>query len=192
MATERLPMRHVREIFRQKLVMKRSNRQVATSLGISAGTVSGAMGRATALGLDWEAMALLGDDALEERLYGPRCTTREGRPFPDPAYLHIELRRTGVTLQLLHLGNCSAAPVRHRYRQPPECRAGRATDADAVEARDAAFCTRRYRRLPSVEPGSRRCLFNRRSAWLWPRPEPRRDHPARLWRTRVGDHSHTS
>ena len=64
MATERLPMRHVREIFRQKLVMKRSNRQVATSLGISAGTVSGAMGRATALGLDWEAMALLSDDAL--------------------------------------------------------------------------------------------------------------------------------
>ena len=115
MATERLPMRHVREIFRQKLVMKRSNRQVATSLGISAGTVSGAMGRATALGLDWEAMALLGDDALEERLYGPRCTTREGRPFPDPAYLHIELRRTGVTLQLLHLEYLEQHANGYRY-----------------------------------------------------------------------------
>jgi hypothetical protein len=32
-------------------------------LGISAGTVSGASGRATALGLDREAMALLSDDA---------------------------------------------------------------------------------------------------------------------------------
>jgi transposase len=84
-------------------VLTRSNRQVAKSLGISTGSVSGAMGRARALGLDWAAMALLSDDALEERLYGPRCTTRAGRPFPDPAYLHVELRRTGVTLQLLHL-----------------------------------------------------------------------------------------
>ena len=90
MATERLPMRHVREIFRQKLVMKRSNRDVARSLGISAGTVSGAMSRGKALGLDWEAMALLSDDALEARLYGPRCTTRGGRPFPDPVRIPLD------------------------------------------------------------------------------------------------------
>jgi FixJ family two-component response regulator len=40
MATERLPMRCVREILRQKLVLGRSNRQVATSLDVSNGTVS--------------------------------------------------------------------------------------------------------------------------------------------------------
>ena len=108
-------MRHVREIFRQKLVVKRSNRQVAASLGISNGAVSGAVGRAKALGLDWETIAALGEDALEARLYGPRCTTRVGRPFPDPAYLHVELRRTGVTLQLLHLEYLEQHANGYRY-----------------------------------------------------------------------------
>ena len=98
MATERLRMRHVREILRQKLVVKRSNRQVAASLGISNGAVSGAAGRARTLGLDWTQITALSDDALEERLYGPRTTKRAGRPLPDPAYLHLELRRVGVTL----------------------------------------------------------------------------------------------
>jgi hypothetical protein len=59
--------------------------------------------RARALGLDWEKVTALSDDALEERLYGPRSAKRAGRPLPDPAYLHVELRRVGVTLQLLHL-----------------------------------------------------------------------------------------
>ena len=96
-------MRHVREILRQKLVVGRSNRQVAASLGISNGAVSGAAGRARTLGLDWTQITALSDDALEERLYGSRTTKRAGRPLPDPAYLHLELRRVGVTLQLLHL-----------------------------------------------------------------------------------------
>lgn len=103
MATERLSMRQIREILRQKLVVGRSNRQVAASLGISNGSVSSTASRARALGLDWEKVAALSDDALEERLYGPRSAKRVGRPLPDPAYLHVELRRVGVTLQLLHL-----------------------------------------------------------------------------------------
>jgi len=52
MATERLRMRQVREILRQKLVVGRSNRQVAASLGISNGAVSSTASRARALGLD--------------------------------------------------------------------------------------------------------------------------------------------
>jgi transposase len=115
MATERLPMRHVREILRQKLVLERSNRQVAASLGISSGAVSGAAVRARALGLDWEKVTALGDDALEDRLYGPRNVRREGRPLPDPAYLHVELRRVGVTLQLLHLEYLEQHPTGFRY-----------------------------------------------------------------------------
>ena len=115
MATERLRMRHVREILRQKLVVGRSNRQVAASLGISNGAVSGAAGRARALGLDWTQITALSDDALEERLYGPRTTKRAGRPLPDPAYLHLELRRVGVTLQLLHLEYLEQHPNGFRY-----------------------------------------------------------------------------
>lgn len=115
MATERLPMRHVREILRQKLVLGRSNRQVAASLGVSSGSVSGAVTRARTLGLDWEKIDALGDDALEERLYGPRSVKRAGRPLPDPAYLHVELRRPGVTLQLLHLEYLEQHPNGFRY-----------------------------------------------------------------------------
>lgn len=40
MATERLPMRHVREILRLKWRLKRSHRETARSLGISAGAVA--------------------------------------------------------------------------------------------------------------------------------------------------------
>lgn len=115
MATERLRMRDLREILRQKLVLKRSNRQVGASLRVSHGGVSGAVGRARALGLDWEKIATLSDDALEERLYGPRSKKRAGRPLPDPAHLHLELRRAGVTLQLLHLEYLEQHPTGFRY-----------------------------------------------------------------------------
>ena len=37
MATERLPMRHIREILRLKWTLRRSHRETARSLGISAG-----------------------------------------------------------------------------------------------------------------------------------------------------------
>jgi transposase len=115
MATERLIMRHVREILRQKLMLGRSNRQVAASLSVSSGAVSGAVVRARTLGLDWEKITALADDALEDCLYGPRNVKRAGRPLPDPAYLHLELRRVGVTLQLLHLEYLEQHPTGFRY-----------------------------------------------------------------------------
>ena len=45
----------------------------------------------------------LSDDELELRLYPPVAKDAE-RPLPDPATLDIELRKTGVTLRLLHIG----------------------------------------------------------------------------------------
>ena len=47
MATERLTMQKLREILRQKLELKRSHRDVARALMISAGAVGTAMTRAT-------------------------------------------------------------------------------------------------------------------------------------------------
>jgi hypothetical protein len=103
MATERLAMHQAREILRQKLTLNRTHREVRAGLGVSMGVISGVMTRAAALGLDWPAVEALDDDVLEVRLYGPRISTREARPLPDPAELHVELRRPNVTLQLLHL-----------------------------------------------------------------------------------------
>jgi transposase len=116
MATTRLPMRHLREILRQKYELNRSHREVARSVGVSAGGVAGAASRAKAVGLDWAQIQTLSDESLEERLYGPRGGKREGRAaLPDPAYLSVELRKPGVTLQLLHLEYLEKHSNGYRY-----------------------------------------------------------------------------
>jgi hypothetical protein len=116
MATTRLPMRHLREIFRQEYELERSHRAVARSLGLSPGSVAGATSRASRVGLDWAQIQTLSDEALEERLYGQRGGKRNGRAaLPDPAYLHMELHRPGVTLQLLHLEYLERHPNGYRY-----------------------------------------------------------------------------
>lgn len=72
MATERLPMRHIREILRLKWTLRRSHRDTARSLGISAGSVAAVVTRAKAMALTWETVLTLSDDALEQSLYGPK------------------------------------------------------------------------------------------------------------------------
>ena len=106
MATERLTMRKIREILRHKWALGRSHRDVAASLGVSVGAVSAAEQRARRVGLDWTTVESLTDEALELRLYGG-VTRERHRALPEPAALHTELKRQGVTLQLLH----------HEYRE---------------------------------------------------------------------------
>ena len=53
MATERLSMRQIREILRQKWGLGQSHRAVAENLGIGTGTVGTTVLRARAAGLDW-------------------------------------------------------------------------------------------------------------------------------------------
>ncbi len=106
MATERLTMRKIREILRHKWALGRSHRDVAASLSVSVGAVSAAEQRARRAGLDWGTVENLSDEALEIRLYGALPSDRH-RSLPDPATLHTELKRKGVTLQLLH----------HEYRE---------------------------------------------------------------------------
>ena len=115
MATERLPMRHIREILRLKWGLRRSHREAARSLGISAGAVASVLSRATAIGLTVEALEELTDDALEQRLYGPKLAAAGARPLADPTWIHTELRRAGVTLELLHLEYLQAHPNGYRY-----------------------------------------------------------------------------
>ena len=115
MATDRLPMRHIREILRLKWGLKRSHRETARSLGISAGAVASVLSRATAIGLTLEALEGLTDDALEQRLYGPKIAGHAPRPLPDPTWIHTEVRRAGVTLELLHLEYLQQHPDGYRY-----------------------------------------------------------------------------
>ena len=70
MATERLPMRTIREILRQKWQLGRSNRAVAQSIRVSVGAMGGALQRARVAGLTtWHAVAALTDDALTATVY---------------------------------------------------------------------------------------------------------------------------
>src|SRR5229473_469851 len=146
MATERLSMRSVREIFRQKWVLKKSHRQVARSLGISPGAVGSTMVRAQALGLSWAEVEPLSEEALEERLYGPKLKGHQRRPLPDPVYLHNERKKPGVTLELLHLEYLEQHPDGYRYTQ--FCEFYR------------RWCKRRGRSMRQVHQGGEKCFVD--------------------------------
>jgi transposase len=116
MATERLPMRQIREILRLKWLAARSHRETARSVGVSLGAVASVVSRATAKGLTWAALEALTDDALERLLYGPGPSEAPGaRPEPDLLAIHQELHKDGVTLELLHLEYLTAHPDGYRY-----------------------------------------------------------------------------
>jgi transposase len=116
MATERVPMQKIREILRLKWVAGRSHREAARSLGVSAGAVAAAVGRARAAAVTWDAVEALSDDAPERTLYGPTPAAIAGaRAEPDLAAIHQELRRPGVTLELLHVEYLAAHPTGYRY-----------------------------------------------------------------------------
>lgn len=115
MATERLSMATIREILRLKWVLGKSHREAAQSLGISAGAVGAALRRAQEAGLTWEQAEALGEDELQARLYGTTGPKAEERPRPDPAWIHLERRRAGVTLELLHLEYLEKHPNGYSY-----------------------------------------------------------------------------
>ena len=80
------------------------------------GAVASVVSRAAGLGLTWAAVEPLTDDALERRLYGPTLAgARPAAPEPDPVWIHTELRRQGVTLELLHLEYLAEHPDGYRY-----------------------------------------------------------------------------
>jgi len=95
-------MHVLREILRQKLVLGRSHREVVASVGVSIGKVSDVMARACSLSLGAAAVDAMSDAELDAGLY-PKATAASLRPEPDCAALHLELRRKGVTLALLHV-----------------------------------------------------------------------------------------
>ena len=100
MPQERLPMRKIREVLRLK-ADGFSKRRIAASLGISATAAMECVQRARRAGLTWPLPEDLSDEALERRLYPPTTISDEQRPLPNWAEIHRELKRPGVTLQLL-------------------------------------------------------------------------------------------
>ena len=117
MAGRRLSMRRTREILRQKWALGRSHREVAQSLKVSTGSISAAVKRATAAGLSWEEIASLGEMELEHKLYRHAQGGVAARPLPSWPEIHTELRKKGVTLQLLHIEYLEQSPDGYGYTQ---------------------------------------------------------------------------
>lgn len=119
-------MRNIREILRLRLSAGLSIRQIHRSTKVSVGAVQKLLARAAELELSWPLPDDLDDAALAARFY-PGADTRASRRFaqPDWAQLHQELKRKGMTKQLLweeytqqHPNCCySYSQFCDRYRQ---------------------------------------------------------------------------
>src|SRR5688572_9776117 len=105
MPRPRSAMRKIRDVLRLSLGEGLSRRQVGAAVGLPYTTVADHLGRARAAGLGWPLPEGLDDRALEARLFASAAGVAPARtrPLPEWADLHRELRRKGVTLQLLWL-----------------------------------------------------------------------------------------
>jgi len=102
MAKRRLSMRNTREILRLKFEKHLSNREIATSCGISHTAVNEYVRRAGEAGLTWPLPEDLDDTALEQLLStGEEKPPPARRSLPPMEHLYHELKRKGVTLHLL-------------------------------------------------------------------------------------------
>jgi hypothetical protein len=126
----RLPMRKIRDVLRLSAAGM-SKRKIAASLGVSATAAGECIRRARRAGLGWPLAEALTDEALEVRLYPPPAVAaKDRRPQPDWAAVHRELRRPGVTLQLLWEEHRAVHPDGYGYSR--YCELYRAWEARLV------------------------------------------------------------
>jgi len=119
MPAERISMRNIREILRLHFGLGLKKRQIGRSCSLSHSTVVKYLQRAEAAGLSWPLPEDLDDRALEELLNAPDISRRPPhlRPLPAMDEIHRELRRKGVTMQLLWLEYKERYPEGYQYTQ---------------------------------------------------------------------------
>jgi transposase len=118
MAGRRLSMRKIREVLRLKFQYGHSNKQIAQSCNIARSTVREYLDRAGKAGYSWPLDPSLDDAILEKTLFPPQpLLPLSPRTMPPVEYLHQELRRKGVTLQLLWHEYKQANPEGYQHSQ---------------------------------------------------------------------------
>ena len=116
MSKEPLPMQKIETVLRLHHQQNFSIRKIAHSLSLKRSTVSDYLKRAETAGLAWPLPPGWSERDLHRALFGsPRPA--DGRPPPDLAYVHTELRKKGVTLQLLHQEYLEQFENGYRYSQ---------------------------------------------------------------------------
>jgi transposase len=95
-------MRTIREVLRLKWQCGLSDRDIAASCHIGATAARGYIHRAKRAGLAWPLPEELQDEQLEQMLFPPvQKIAAKDRPVPNWPEVHKQLKRQGVTLQLL-------------------------------------------------------------------------------------------
>ena len=119
MASKRITMRNIREVLRLKLSAGLSIRQIQRSTKVSVGAVQKLLARANELELTWPLPDELNDTELAKLFY-PKADSRTSTRFqqPDWSVVHQELKRKGMTKQLLWEEYCERYPNRcYSYSQ---------------------------------------------------------------------------
>ena len=110
MPRRRMNARTIREILRLKS-LNLSTRQISRSVKKAKSSIQRLVRRAEQVGLRWPLD--VDDRKLEEMLYAGPEVWREGKPLPDWSYIHGQLKRKGVTRQLLWKEYADAHPDNH-------------------------------------------------------------------------------
>ena len=151
MPTPRVLMSKIRQALQLLADSGLSMRQVAAALGVSKSTVSEIAMYARDAGVDWPQASSLSDDELQARLYPPPRPRSSTRQEPDYAALHLELKRPGVTLQLLweeYRAQCRDGAGQQAYRYSAYCEKYR------------AWAKRLKRSMRQVHPGGERLFVD--------------------------------
>jgi transposase len=124
MPKPRISMRKINEVLRLKFDAGLSHATIARAVGLSKGAVTKYVSLARARGLSWPLPEDLDPTTLEAQLAPPKAPADR---YAEPAFarLHQELKRKGVTLQLLwseYVAQVGSRAYRysqfcHRYRQ---------------------------------------------------------------------------
>jgi transposase len=95
-------MRKIRDVLRLRLEARLSIRQIKASTKVSVGAIQKLLNQAESLGLSWPLAPEL-DDAQLARMFYPGADTTSSRRYqvPDWPAMHQELKRKGMTKQLL-------------------------------------------------------------------------------------------
>jgi transposase len=117
MAKRRLSMRKIIEVLRLHSEQRMSIRQTAKSCSVAHSTAREYLDRAQQAGLTWPLAPDLDNTALEAVLFPERSCPADRRGMPQMDYLYKEMKRKGVTLQLLWYEYRQTNPEGYQYSQ---------------------------------------------------------------------------
>lgn len=106
-------MRQVKEVLRLRFEQRCQQRDIALAVGLGKSSVNDYLKRARRVGLTWEQAKDLSERDVEQRLFSLLDRNEPARRAPiDLEWVHREMRRTGVTMQLLWEEYATAARER--------------------------------------------------------------------------------